>query len=211
MRSAALTLILLAGSAYAGDGILGTKASPTTGGVTPDSSGVGFMPFMQMILALGVVLLLLKFVMPKLVTKLNKKIVSKDGSSLQIEESAAFAGGSLYIVRAKGKTLLLSASNTGVSCLADLTGSAAPELPSFQEIVEKEQSGPLQPFAVVQAEIPEYAAKPTTAKAKRVLDVDEIGSKLRKNEPAAVPDPAENAPVNADALAVLERLSRLTG
>src|SRR3954466_16408318 len=94
--------------AVAGDGFLGTKASPVVGGMQADTGGVGFMPFMQMMIALAIVLVLLKFVMPKLVTKLNKKIVTKVGSEIHIEESAAFAGGSLYIVRAKSKTLLLS-------------------------------------------------------------------------------------------------------
>jgi flagellar biogenesis protein FliO len=150
---AALT-ILATCTAFAGDGILGTKASPQIGPMQADTGGVGFMPFLQMIIALGIVLVLLKFVMPKLVTKLNKKIVTKVGSAIQIEESAAFAGGSLYIVKAKSKSLLLSVTTSGVTCLADL-GSSNPEhdVPTFQEIIEKEIKGPLQPFAVVEAAI----------------------------------------------------------
>jgi flagellar biogenesis protein FliO len=105
-----------------------------------------------MIIALGVVLVLLKLVMPKLVSKLNKKIVTKVGSAIQIEESAAFAGGSLYIVKAKSKTLLLSVTAAGVTCLADLSAQNGEDaMPTFQEMVDNEIEGPMQPFAVVDA------------------------------------------------------------
>ncbi|MFI5386451.1 MAG: hypothetical protein ACHQ50_10065 [Fimbriimonadales bacterium] len=87
--------------APAGDGFLGTKPTPIAGPIQTDSGGAGLMSFLQMMIALGIVLVLLKFVMPKLVTKLNKRIVTKAGSEIRIEESAAFAGGSLYIVTAK--------------------------------------------------------------------------------------------------------------
>ena len=151
MRSTLIVLgSLLSAWALAGDGILGTKASPTAGPMQADTGSVGFMSFVQMMVALGIVLVLLKFVMPKLVTKLNKKIVTKVGSSIQVEESAAFAGGSLYVVRAKSKTLLLSVTAQGVSFLSDLTeAQIEPELPSFQQIVDKEISGPVQPLAVI--------------------------------------------------------------
>lgn len=146
--------VLLSGAALAGEGFLGTKQSPSAGPMQADTGGVGFMPFLQMMIALGIVFVLLKFVMPKLVTKMNRKIVTKLGSQIQIEETAAFAGGSLYIVRAKSKTLLLSATSSGVTCLSDLTETAPqPELPTFQEIVDKELDGPMQPFAVVEAPI----------------------------------------------------------
>ncbi|HWA82562.1 MAG TPA: hypothetical protein VG820_03950 [Fimbriimonadaceae bacterium] len=151
-----ITLVIVAGLASAlasaGEGFLGTKASPTMGPIQTDAGGAGFMSFLQMVIALGIVLVLLKFVMPKLVTKLNKKIVTNVGGGIHIEESAAFAGGNLYIVRAKSKTLLLSVTAQGVVCLADLTSEqAAPEPETFRDIVDKELSGPLQPFAVVEA------------------------------------------------------------
>lgn len=144
----------LSAAALAGDGFLGTKASPAAGPMQADTGGVGIMSFLQMMIALGIVLVLLKFVMPKLVTKLNKKIVTKVGSEIQIQESAAFAGGSLYIVQAKTKSLLLSVTSTGVTCLADLTTSQPePELPTFKEIVDQEIDRPLQPFAVIETEV----------------------------------------------------------
>src|SRR5579862_4605080 len=98
--------MLTVSPAFAGDGILGTKSSPVAGPMQTDTGGPGIMSFLQMMIALGIVLVLLKLVMPKLVTKLNKKIVTKAGSAIQIEETAAFAGGSLYVVKARSKTLL---------------------------------------------------------------------------------------------------------
>lgn len=166
-------LVILAGAssalAVAGEGFLGTKASPVVGPMQADTGGVGFMPFLQMMIALGIVLVLLKFVMPKLVTKLNKKIVTKVGSEIHIEESAAFAGGTLYIVRAKSKTLLLSVTSTGVTCLSDLSESApGADLPTFQEIVDREVEGPLQPFAVVEAPVETDPASDAAAALERL-------------------------------------------
>ncbi|HVT14126.1 MAG TPA: flagellar biosynthetic protein FliO [Fimbriimonadaceae bacterium] len=168
--------IILAGTASAlasaGDGFLGTKASPTMGPIQSDAGGAGFMSFLQMIIALGIVLALLKFVMPKLVTKLNKKIVTNVGGGIHIEESAAFAGGNLYIVRAKSKTLLLSVTAQGVNCLADLTTApSAPEPESFGDLVDKEMSRPLPPFAVVEAPIdpaPDSQANEAAAALERL-------------------------------------------
>lgn len=145
-----VTALSACASALAGEGFLGTKASPVAGPMSADTGGAGFMPFLQMMIALGIVLALLKFVMPKLVTKLNKKLVTQVGSAIHIEESAAFAGGSLYVVRAKSKTLLLSVTSNGVTCLSDLTETQPqPEIKTFQEIVEDEMAGPVQPLAVV--------------------------------------------------------------
>ena len=147
--------IALSAFAWAGDGFLGTKSSPTAGPMAADGGGVGFMSFLQMMIALAIVFALLKFVLPKVASRLNKRIVTKIGSEIRIEESAAFAGGSLYIVSAKSKTLLLSVHAQGVSCLADLTEpKSEPEQPAFQDIVDREMEGPLQPFAVIEREVP---------------------------------------------------------
>lgn len=142
MRVSLAGLILtLSAGAWAGEGFLGTKASPVAGPMSADTGGVGFMSFLQMIVALAIVVVLLKLVLPKVAGRLSKRIVTKTGSTIQIEESAAFAAGSLYIVRAKSKTLLLCASGQGVSCLADLTETVPTMEPkSFQEIIDAELS-----------------------------------------------------------------------
>ncbi len=139
-------LCLTVGAVAQQSGYLGTKVSGST--ATNGASGApGVTSFVQMVVALGIVLVLLKTVVPKLAGKLNKRLVTNATSSLTIEETANFAAGNLYIVRARHKTLLLCASSTGVTCLSDLTeGQTAPEVPTFQEIVEAAE--PLDPKSI---------------------------------------------------------------
>lgn len=121
---ASLMILCLAGAAFAEPGVLGTKQESISAPAgTGQGAGLGVMPLLQMALALGIVMLLLKFVLPKFVGKMNKKLVTSATSVLSVEESASFAGGTLYIVRARSKTLLLSVASQGVTCLADITES----------------------------------------------------------------------------------------
>lgn len=130
-------------------GFLGTKSSPVT--VSSNSGGIGVMPLIQMAIALAIVLGLLKFVLPKMVGKMNKKLVTSVTSGLHIEESANFAGGTLYIVRARSKTLLLSVSTQGVNCLADITEKAEePEKTEFETIIDAAPGEKLPEHAVIE-------------------------------------------------------------
>ncbi len=67
-------LCLAVGAVAQDNGILGTKTSPIT--TSSGSGGVGVMPLLQMAIALAIVLGLLKFVLPKMVGKMNKKLVT---------------------------------------------------------------------------------------------------------------------------------------
>lgn len=169
---------------------LGTKANPVSSGV--GGSSVGIMPFVNVLLALGIVYGLLRFAMPKMMSRMNKRLVPGIGSGIQIEESAAFAGGSLYIVSARGKTLLLAVGSQGVQNLADLTAppteAPAPEI--FAEIVDREMNAPvLVPKAVIHHE----AADPAGVEAPPP-----------NNEPSVIP-----ADAREDWAIALERLERL--
>jgi flagellar biogenesis protein FliO len=143
--------LCLAVGAVAQDGAFGTKASPISSGSS--GGGVGIMPILQMVIALGFVLLLLKFVLPKIAGKMNKKLVTSVNSGLQIEESANFAGGTLYIVRARHKTLLLSVNTQGVACLSDLTSEAEVEAEktTFEKIIDAEPGVQLPDSAVIES------------------------------------------------------------
>lgn len=146
-----LTLLCLVGLACAQDaGLLGTKASPITTSSAP--GGMGVMPLVQMAIALGVVLFLLKFILPRIVGKMNKKLITSATSMLKVEESATFAGGTLYIVRARSKTLLLSVSTQGVNCLADITEEDAKpeEKTAFEEIIDSAPGDRLPDTAVIE-------------------------------------------------------------
>lgn len=138
-RAVTAALPLLCAISFAQDSGIGTKPDLV---VRPpqNTSIIGAGDMVQMVVALGIVFAILKWVLPKVVAKMNKRIVAKDGSSISIEESASFGGGNLQIVTARGRTLLLAVSQSGVSCLADLTDKpvpSGPEAPAFFELVDK--------------------------------------------------------------------------
>ncbi len=114
---------------------LGTKSDSAAlaGGGSP----VGVMPLLQMLFALGIVFALLRFGLPKVANRLNKHLATPLNSSIRIEESANFAGGALYLVSVKHRTLLLSVGTHGVNCLADVTDPAPVAEPAtFEELVQ---------------------------------------------------------------------------
>lgn len=149
------------------------------------------MPMLQMLLALGLVLVLLKFLLPKLIGKFGKKLVTKLDGGVKVEESANFPGGTLYVVSARKKTLLVSVAASGVACLADLTEpTIAPEPLTFQEMVD---------HAVV-----EPAASPSMEDAEPKPEEQALGSFLNLRHQA---QPANNI----DAQRALDRLRRLAG
>jgi flagellar biogenesis protein FliO len=114
---------------------LGTKSDSAAlaGGGSP----VGVMPLLQMLFALGIVFALLRFGLPKVANRLNKHLATPLNSSIRIEESANFAGGALYLVSVKHRTLLLSVGTHGVNCLADVTDPVPiAESATFEELVQ---------------------------------------------------------------------------
>jgi len=124
--------------ALAGEGILGTKPSPGVVAAGPGQGTPGFFNLLQMLVAVGIVLAIIKFVMPKLVSKMGGKLTTKVAGGIQIEESANFAGGSLYVVTVRNKSLLLGVSGAQMNCLADLGPVNKPDPgPTFMELVEK--------------------------------------------------------------------------
>lgn len=150
--AAASFLTVLAGA----QSYMGTKSGG--GSVSLDAAsagGPGLGSFVQMVLALGVVLALVKYIVPKLAGQMNRKLVTSSNGALKIEESAHFAGGTLYIVRARSKTLLLGVNGSSINCLADISEPPADLPPTFQEIVEAEEAKPVHAAAFVpQAEVP---------------------------------------------------------
>lgn len=122
---------------YAQQNNLGTKPDPGSSS-SYQAASPSIMPLIQLFIVLGVVLFLFKKVGPKVLSKFNKSLVTQVGAGLKIEESATFAGGNLYIVQARAKTLLLGVGVNGVTCLADLTDPtpATPEPVPFETIID---------------------------------------------------------------------------
>ncbi len=119
---------------------LGTKAdlvAPPTQAAAPSGPGLG--QFLPMLLALGIILGLLKFALPKAMAKFNRRLTTPLNSPILLEESASLAAGSLQVVTVRGKSLLLAITPQGVSCLATLdpTPTVADE-PAFFELLDQE-------------------------------------------------------------------------
>jgi len=103
------------------------------------SSAIGAGDMFQMVIALVVVMFLLKFAVPKLVSKFGKRTVSGTNGGIQIEESTAFGTGHLNVVTVRGRSLLLAVTPTAVTFLADLTASeteAQTPNPAFFELLD---------------------------------------------------------------------------
>lgn len=192
---------------------LGTKPDlQTTGGKTSGPAAGGF-DLIQMLLALGIVAFLLKVGLPKLVGKFGKRLTPKLNSSIEIEESAAFGAGNLNVVTVRGRTLLLAVTQSGVSCLADLTEpptqTKKEEPAAFFELLDRAQDEPVTDspvFAV--AEIPEpdvtsSDAEMTIDQAKELL----LAARSRIGAPTAAESPQTTTRLQDQ----LDRLTRLTG
>ena len=156
--------------AFAGDALSGMKADPLTSGASASGSGgVGFMALVQMVVALAIVQVVVKYALPKFASTFNKRLATGTGSSIKVEESAAFAGGNLYVVSVRGKDLLLSASASGVVCLADLTeGPTQSEPLGFDEMLEAAHAVPVT-RAVVEVPVQEQPAEEVSS-GDRIAD-----------------------------------------
>ena len=120
---------------------LGTRPSPAAF----DASPVGIGPVVQLLVALGLVGAGIKFALPWIVRRFGGRLSTEIGGTIRIEESAAFPGGRLYVVEARGRTLLLGTTPQSVNCLADLTANdftaalADAEAPSFDQLARLER------------------------------------------------------------------------
>ena len=139
MRLAAFLLTASCLSAAQGQGFPGAKPDPAGASSFSQSGSGGMGALFNVLLALGIVYGLLRYAMPKVMARMNKRLVTGAGSAIKVEESASFAGGSLYVVSARGKTILLSVGAQGVRFLTDLSETPKTlEPPSFGDLVERE-------------------------------------------------------------------------
>jgi flagellar biogenesis protein FliO len=130
---------LLSAASIAGQDPLGTKADVLSAASSQAPAGGSVWSILQTILVLGVVLFVLKAFGPKLIAKFSRKLVTSTSGQIKVEESATFAGGSLYVVEARGKSLLLCVGANGVTCLSELESKPSSlEQPLFMEIVDQE-------------------------------------------------------------------------
>ncbi|MBS1723223.1 MAG: flagellar biosynthetic protein FliO [Armatimonadetes bacterium] len=119
---------------------LGTKSDIVVDSAKQAGPIVQPWDMIQMVLAVGIVAALLKWVLPKAIGKFGKRLTTPVGSGIQIEESANFGAGQLQVVSVRGKTLLIAVTAQGASCLADLSETRVPDKPepdAFFDILDK--------------------------------------------------------------------------
>lgn len=136
MRLAPALLLLASASAFAGEGLLGTKTSAPISSMDAGSGPSAGGSLVQTVLAVIVVGALLKFALPALMKRFGAPLSASSGHNLKIEESAGFPGGHLHVVRAGGKRLLVGTTSGSVALLSDLTEAPAADVPLFSEMVE---------------------------------------------------------------------------
>lgn len=107
-------------------GALGTRSGSPMQAASPSSGGGSWI---QVSLALLIVGIGLRYGLPKLLRWAGK---TGDGSPLdgqvRVIETRAVPNGSLMLVKARDKLLLIGSSSQGMSLLADLTPPAEPEI-----------------------------------------------------------------------------------
>ena len=136
--------------AQVNDGILGTKAAP----LATSAAGGGAGTLVQTLLALAVVAVLLKVLLPRIVRRLGHAVPT-GVATLVVEESTTLAGAHLHVVSLRGRTLLLGATATSVSLLADLTTRPEDEPKLFEDVL---------------GEAPEYVPAESLSASAELLD-----------------------------------------
>lgn len=142
---------LVSTAVWAQSNTLGTKKDivlPQTPANRPIVEGQGII---QLVVALGIVFVLLKFGLPKLLSAINKKS-GKSGTAITVEETTVFGGGMLGVVSVRGRTLLIGSTANSVACLADLgtTEEPASSEPAFFEILDSAAANPIAEVAASQ-------------------------------------------------------------
>ena len=144
---------------------LGTKPDLSLGNPTSFSAPNSVMPLVQLAVVVGIIVLALKCVLPRMLPMINKKLNPSLGSRIKIEESASFAGGTLYIVSVGDQSALLSVSSQGVQKVMNLGGKEVDAEPAFFEHVDKRAEKPIARAAVVLREDPDAIREPKPAVA----------------------------------------------
>jgi len=185
--------LLISAESMAQSVLKSTKGDISTG--VASSTGPSPWALFQLILALGIVAALLKFVLPRFFPSLKNRVQTSLGSTIKIEETATFPGGNLLVVKVRDKSVLIGATPQSISFLADLTPTSE-EPKAFFEMVDAAPGKKAPAFAV----IPDEAQIPVTPPATIRRKVAEVKEK-------ATTDPGLNQSVDHDEL--LRRLARL--
>jgi flagellar biogenesis protein FliO len=108
--------------AQVGSGIPGLKDDPIPPFNSSASGGVGTASLVQMLVALAIVVVLVRWLVPKYLKKIKTKSAKSEfGADVEVVNTTELGGASLHLIKVRGRTLLIGASSQGLSTLADLT------------------------------------------------------------------------------------------
>lgn len=170
---------LVSGAEETAKGAFGTKSAGGAGTTAAMSSGgPSIFSIIQMIIAVAIVVGLMKFVLPKIVSKMGGKLTTNLNGGIRIEESATFPGGNLYVVTVSDRKLLLGATAQSISTLADLGPVVKPNPgPAFLDFLDSADSSKVTPAteviptrAVVAMEAPVQAAEEKDSDPREALE-----------------------------------------
>jgi flagellar biogenesis protein FliO len=91
-----------------------------------------------MVVAVVIVFALIKWALPKLLSKISGRLTTGLNSQIRLEESASFPGGTLQVVTVRGRVLLLGLGGGNICTLADLGPAIVNDPgPTFSEYLEQ--------------------------------------------------------------------------
>lgn len=161
------------------------------------NTGANMGQFLTLMVALGLIFVALKFWMPKLASKFNRRLTTPLNSPITLEESASFATGNLQVVTVRGKSLLLAVTPQGVTCLAEVPSQAPHDpVPAFFELLDEQAVEP-KPQKLVGRAVVEMAE--SSAKSEPKVD-----ARVKAYGATKAADPRD------DLKARLEKLQRIT-
>lgn len=102
-----------------------------------DGFGFGWISLFKLLLAVVLVVLAIRWLLPKYIHRFSKPRTGGDGSELRVIESLPIAGGALHLVKAREQVLLIGSSPNTISLIVNLS--------EIEEIPESEQSAEEKP------------------------------------------------------------------
>jgi flagellar biogenesis protein FliO len=101
------------------------------------------LPIAQTLIALAVVAVLLKWVLPKTVGWLARRTSGSSGAGIRVEATAVVGGAALHVVRVEGRKVLVGITSHTVTALAEWPdGAAEGAEPAFFEVLDQTVASP---------------------------------------------------------------------
>ena len=155
------------------------------GGFVPlsSSSGFGIAPMLQMLIALGIVAFLLKWVLPKLASKWLKSKNSRSDCNLKVVETVPLGSSILHLIEVDNARVLIASHAQGTTMLTVLPSNNLSSQPAIVDSTVRVQQ-PSKDIAnrnkqslIVATDQPEFEAVLASEEASPPISVPKIDAK----------------------------------